>query len=357
MRTISLASPSIGIREIVGVFRVLLSGNLAQGPQVAKFEEEFSKYVSGRTCVAVNSGTSALHLSLLALGIGVGDEVIVPSFTFAASANAISLTGAKPVFIEIEPDTYNLNPNLIKELISPATKAIMVVHLYGNPAPMKEILEIATTANIMVIEDAAQAHAASIDNQPVGTFGHAAIFSFYPTKNMTAGEGGMIVLANPDHGRVCRLLRNQGMEKRYQNEIVGFNLRMTDLAAAIGREQLRKLNKFTNARIRNAQYLNNNLKLESLPIPRKGSKHVYHQYTIRISENRDGFIKFLADKGIQSGVYYPTGVHQLPAFNRALNLLETIKATQEVVSIPVHPKMKKRDLNYLAKSINEFLKQ
>jgi perosamine synthetase len=356
MTSISLASPSIGIREMFGVFRVLMSGNLAQGPQVAVFEKEFSEFVSGRTCVAVNSGTSALHLSLLALGIGPGDEVIVPSFTFAASANAIALTGAKPIFIDIDPNTFNINPELLSNLINPSTKAIMVVHLYGNPAPMKEIMEIANSSNLFVIEDAAQAHAASIDNQPIGTFGHAAIFSFYPTKNMTTGEGGMIVLADDNHARVCRLYRNQGMEKRYQNEIVGFNLRMTDIAAAIGRVQLRKLSKFTKARIDNAAYLNRALEIEHLPIPQNGSKHVYHQYTIRIKEKRDELVKHLEHRGIQSGVYYPTAVHRLPAFNVPLELVETMKATQEVVSIPVHPKLKKRDLKRIADCINEFMK-
>lgn len=356
MKTISLASPSIGIREMVGVFKVLVSGNLAQGPQVAMFEKEFSKFVSGRTCVAVNSGTSALHLSLLALGIGPGDEVIVPSFTFAASANAVALTGAKPVFIDIDPVTYNINPHLIRNLINPSTKAILVVHLYGNPAPMKEIMEFANTSNLLVIEDAAQAHAASINNQPIGTFGNAAIFSFYPTKNMTAGEGGMIVLADENHARVCRLYRNQGMEKRYQNEIVGFNLRMTDIAAAIGREQLRKLNKFTKARIANAEYLNSRLEIEHLPIPPSGTKHVYHQYTIRIKEKRDELVKYLEDRGIQSGVYYPTAVHRLPAFDVPVELTETTKATQEVISIPVHPKLKKRELKRIVNCVNEFMK-
>jgi dTDP-4-amino-4,6-dideoxygalactose transaminase len=198
MKSIPVAKPLIDRQDIRAVVKVMKSGGLAQGPQVAAFENEFSKFVQDRACVAVNSGTSALHLALLSLGIGAGDEVIVPSFTFAATANSVALTGAKPVFVDIDPLTYNINPALIEAAITQRTKAIQVVHLYGLPADMLTIIAIAKKHNLLIIEDAAQAHLAEINGQPVGTFGDAAAFSFYPTKNMTSGEGGMTVLRNSD---------------------------------------------------------------------------------------------------------------------------------------------------------------
>jgi perosamine synthetase len=245
---IPAAKPLIGVEEREAVDRVLQSGMLAQGPEVAAFETEFSAIVGNRHCVAVNSGTSGLHMALEAIGMDTGDEVIVPSFTFAATANSVALTGATPVFVDIDPKTFNIDPKAIEAAITPRTKAIQPVHLYGQPASMKEIMDIAKRHNLLVVEDAAQAHMASFDGVPVGAIGDAGIFSFYPTKNMTSGEGGMITTASDEIARQSRLLRNQGMEKRYENEIVGFNTRMTDIHAAIGRVQLRKLAKWTKQR-------------------------------------------------------------------------------------------------------------
>ena len=212
---IPAAHPIIGDDERAAVDAVLRSGMIAQGPQVAAFEEEFSALVQGRECVAVNSGTSALHLALLAMEIGPGDEVIVPSFTFAATANAVAVTGATPVFIDIDPDTFCMDPELIAPSITARTRAIMPVHLYGHPAAMAQIMDIAADHELLVLEDAAQAHAATLEGRPVGAWGDAAAFSFYPTKNMTSGEGGMFVTGDPELARMVRLLRNQGMERRY----------------------------------------------------------------------------------------------------------------------------------------------
>jgi len=231
---ISLARPLIGDEERAAVDRVMASGMIAQGPEVAGFEEDFSKWVDGRTCVAVNSGTSALHLGMLAAGIGPGDEVIVPSFSFAASANAIRLCGADPVFVDIDPASFCLSPQAVEAAVTPRTAAVMPVHLYGHPADMRALSPIAERHGLAVIEDAAQAHGAILDGRPVGSFGAVAAFSFYPTKNMTTGEGGMVVTDDDTVARTVRLLRNQGMEERYRNEVVGFNTRMTDLNAAIG---------------------------------------------------------------------------------------------------------------------------
>jgi perosamine synthetase len=344
VRNIPVAQPQIGRAERRAVNKVLKSGSLAQGPMVAKFESDFSKFVGGRECVAVNSGTSALHLALLSLGIGPGDEVIVPSFTFAATANSVALTGAEPVFVDIDPKTFNIDPSLIEPAITKRTKAIQVVHLYGLPADMNQILNIASKHGLLVIEDAAQAHLAEISGQKVGTFGDAAAFSFYPTKNMTSGEGGMIVLKNSAAARTSRLLRNQGMEKRYQNELVGFNLRMTDIHAAIGIEQLKKIEKRTEVRIENANFMNSRLPANITPFTPEDSKHVFHQYTVRLPSNRDAISTELSELGVGNSVYYPTQVHKLPSFQSDLKLLQTQSATEQVLSLPVHPSLSKRDL-------------
>lgn len=353
MKNIPVAKPLIDRHDIRAVVKVMKSGGLAQGPQVTAFENEFSEFVQGRDCVAVNSGTSALHLALLSLGVGPGDEVIVPSFTFAATANSVALTGAKPVFVDIDPITYNIDPTLIEAAITKRTKAIQVVHLYGLPADMFRISAIAKKHNLLLLEDAAQAHLAEVNGQPVGTFGDAAAFSFYPTKNMTSGEGGMIVLRNTDQTRICKLLRNQGMEQRYQNEVVGFNLRMTDIHAAIGRSQLKKVEGWTNARQANAQFLNEKITEAVTPFTPSGHSHVFHQYTIRVKSQRDLFSARLSELGIGNSVYYPTQVHKLPSFRLELDLKNTEEATQQVLSLPVHPSLSKRDLNRIADAVNQ----
>ena len=354
---IPIAKPIIGRDVRRAVNKVLRSGNLTQGPEVLAFEREFSHLVNERECVAVNSGTSALHLALLSLGIGAGDEVIIPSFTFAATANSVALTGAKPVFVDIDINTYNIDPNLIEKAITPSTKAIQVVHLYGLPADMTKIVEIAKRHNLLIIEDAAQAHNASINGQPVGTFGDAAAFSFYPTKNMTSGEGGMIVFKDKEAARLARLYRNQGMEKRYQNEIVGFNLRMTDIHAAIGRTQLKHLLKWSKKRQDNAMTLSSQLQNVVTPIIPNGFSHVFHQYTIRVAKNRDTFADKLSKAGVGNSVYYPTQVHKLPSFNSALSLPQTQLATETVLSLPVHPSLTKRDLKRIVNTVNSLIKE
>ncbi|HYJ74920.1 MAG TPA: DegT/DnrJ/EryC1/StrS family aminotransferase, partial [Kineosporiaceae bacterium] len=257
---IPAAKVLIGDEERAAVDRVLTSGMIAQGPEVAAFEREFAaEVVDGRTCVAVNSGTSGQHLGLLAAGVGPGQEVIVPSFTFAATANSVALTGATPVFGDIDPETFNLAPDAVEAAITDRTVGVMPVHLYGQPADMTRLGEIAERHGIQIFEDAAQAHAATWQGRPVGTFGTFAMFSLYPTKNMTSGEGGMVSCATPEVARMVRLLRNQGMERRYENEVVGFNCRMTDVHAAIGRVQLGKLAGWTKQRQENAAFLDAHL--------------------------------------------------------------------------------------------------
>lgn len=351
------AKPIIGAEEREAVDRVMRSGMVAQGPEVASFEAEFSAhFVQGRPVVAVNSGTAGLHLGLLASGIGPGDEVIVPSFTFAATANSVALTGATPVFADIEPDTFTLDPASVAAAISEKTKGIMPVHLYGHPARMRELRAIADERGILLFEDAAQAHGALLDDAPVGTYGTFAMFSLYPTKNMTSGEGGMIAAADETVARNARLLRNQGMERQYENELIGFNARMTDIHAAIGRVQLTKVDAWTATRQANASQLDRELRGVIVPPVAHGAVHVYHQYTIRVPEDRDGFVRALREEyEVGSGVYYPIPNHRLPSLARfapGLDLPETERAAREVVSLPVHPSLSAGDIERIITAVN-----
>jgi len=347
------ARPLIGDDERRAVDAVLASGMLAQGPEVAAFEQEFSQVLlDGRPVVAVNSGTSALHLSLVAAGIAPGDEVVVPSFTFAATANAVALTGATPVFADIEPLHYALDVDAVRAALTPRTRAVMPVHLYGHPADLTALGALAREHDLLLLEDAAQAHGARWDGRPVGTQGVAGSFSLYPTKNMTAGEGGMISCADGDLARRLRLLRNQGMERRYENEVVGFNARMTDLHAAIGRVQLTKVLGWTTARREAAAFLSREIRGVPTPVVDPRAEPVWHQYTIRVTDDRDGFARALHDEhGIGTGVYYPTPVHRLPSFGLALDLPETERAAAEVLSLPVHPALSADDLERVAHAV------
>lgn len=283
------AKPIIGQEERDAVDRVLASGMVAQGPEVEAFEQEFSGALAGgREVVAVNSGTSGQHLGMLALGLSSGDEVIVPSFTFAATANTVAVSGGTPVFVDVDPETFTLDPAMIDAAVTERTVGIQPVHLYGHPAAMDEIMAIAAKHDLWVFEDAAQAHGATWQGSQVGTFGQAGMFSLYPTKNMTSGEGGMVSCGTAETARQVRLLRNQGMEKQYANEVAGYNNRMTDIHAAIGRVQLGKLAGWTETRRENAAFFDAHLRGVVTPVVRDGAQHVYHQYTIRIEGLRAG---------------------------------------------------------------------
>lgn len=351
---IPVARPQFGDEERDAVRQVLRSGLLAQGPEVAAFESEFSiAAVSGRSCVAVNSGTSALHLVMVALGLGPGDEVIVPSFTFAATANCVAFTGATPVFVDIDRATFTLDPGAVESALGERTRAIMPVHLYGHPAPMTEFTSLADRYGVALVEDAAQAHLATWEGVPVGSWGTAGCFSFYPTKNMSSGEGGMVCTSDATLERTIRLLRNQGQEVRYDNELVGLNNRMTDLHAAIGRVQLRALAARTAARQDNAAFFDANLEGVVTPTVDPRATHVYHQYTIRVVDHdRDRFVEELAKRGVGSGVYYPTPVHRLRAYGQTTDLPETECAARQVLSLPVHPSLTELEREIIVESVN-----
>jgi perosamine synthetase len=339
-------------REIDAVTRVLESGDLAGGPEVAAFEQEFSQtLLDGRPCVAVNSGTSALHLGLLACGLGPEDEVIVPSFTFAATANAVAMTGATPVFADIDPETYCLDPADVASKVRQRTKAILAVHLYGHPADWDGLTDVAEQHGLLLLEDAAQAHGASYGDRPIGTLGTWAAFSFYATKNMTTGEGGLVACANEDTARRVRLLRNQGMERRYANEAVGLNNRLTDVAASLGRVQLTTLEERNARRRQVAERYTAGLRQVVSPSVRPGDTHAFHQFTVRVTR-RDEVLHEVRRAGIHAAVYYPTPVHRLPAYSTSDTLPITEAAAAECMSLPIHPLLTDEDVDFVIDSVN-----
>jgi dTDP-4-amino-4,6-dideoxygalactose transaminase len=353
---IPIARPLIEEEEKAAVLAVLESGQLAQGPEVATFEAEFAAFCGVRHAIATSSGTTALYLALLAHGIGPGDEVITSPFTFIASANAILFTGARPVFADIQPDTFNLEPMQVEARITPRTRAILPVHLFGHPCDMEALLDITAAYDLIVIEDACQAHGATFNGRRVGSFG-TGCFSFYPTKNMTTAEGGMITTDDDQVAEKARVLRSHGMRRRYYHDLVGYNFRMTDLQAALGRVQLQKLPRRTEQRIANAAYLTGRLAgLAHLipPLVRNGVTHVFHQYTIRLPADRDRALARLRDRGIGAEVYYPVPVHhQVPYREMGYDdhLPEAERASREVLSLPVHPALTRADLDRIVEAV------
>ena len=350
---IPIAKPVLGKEEEKAVIAVLRSGKISQGEVVEKFEDEFAKFCGTKYAIATDNGTSALMVALVSAEIGAGDEVITTPFTFIATANSIVFTGAKPVFVDIDPNTFNIDVKKIEEKITKKTKAILPVHLYGLMADMPAINEIAKKHKLVVIEDAAQAHGADIKGKRAGNWGNAATFSFYPTKNMTTGEGGMITTNDKNLAERAKLFRNQGMKRRYYHDVVGYNFRMTEIAAAIGIEQLKKLDKFNEKRIENADYLTFKMERRSdISTPRapKGFKHVYHQYTIR-SKNREKLLKLLKKSGIGFGIYYPVPVNKQKALKGFTNMVfpESEKSANEVISLPIHPSVSERELSRISK--------
>jgi dTDP-4-amino-4,6-dideoxygalactose transaminase len=335
---------------------VLDSCQFVLGKEVAAFEEEFAAYSGGGEGIGVNSGTSALHLALLAAGIGKGDEVITTPFTFVATVAAIHYAGATPVFVDIDPVSYTLDPALVESAITPRTKAIMPVHLYGQTADMDPILEIARRHRILVIEDAAQAHGAEYKGRRAGSLADMACFSFYPGKNLGAyGEGGAIVTANPEFAKTIRMLRNWGESRRYHHDLPGYNYRMEGIQGAVLRVKLRHLERWTEARRAIAAFYSERL-ADSCATPREMpyARHVYHVYALR-APNRDQAAQKLNAAGVQTGIHYPIPVHlqeayRDPRYNQGdFPVAETV--AREELSLPLYPEMDRSQLETVCEAV------
>ena len=351
---INIANPIIGQEEIDAVARVMRTGSLAQGAEVLEFENEFAEFIGSKYAVATSNGSTALLVGLMALGIEPGSEVITTPFTFLASATSIIFAGLKPVFVDILDDTFCINPDLIEAAITSKTKAIMPVHLYGNVAEMDKIKEIANKHNLYVIEDCAQSHGAKYNGFSSGSIGDLGCFSFYPTKNMTTGEGGMITTNSEKIANVCRLIRAHGMSAPYQYDVLGFNYRMTNISAAIGREQLKKLPNWNKSRNNNANYYNSNLNNVVVPHKKENIEHVYHQYTIKCKDPA-GLKKYLLDNDVVSGTYYPDPLYKfdiLKDYSAECPVSESV--SKSVISLSVHSGLSTNDLERVVYLVNKF---
>jgi len=341
------------------IARVLESSQFVLGAEVAGFEDEFASYCAATDCIALNSGTSALHLALLAAGVGPGDEVITVPFTFVASVAAIDYTGARPVLIDIDPRSFTMDISAIESAITPRTKAILPVHLYGHPADMDPIMDVARRHGLVVIEDAAQAHGAKYKGRPVGSIGDIGCFSFYPAKNLGAyGEGGAVTTSNPEYARTIRMLRDWGQDRKYHHLLRGYNYRMEGFQGAILRVKLRHLEKWTEARRALAKKYSGLLAdcgLQ-LPVEMPWARHVYHLYTLR-AEDRDGLQAALRAEGIQTAVHYAIPVHQQPAFADLAyhkgSLAQSEAASQHVLSLPMYPELSEQAVREVAQAVRK----
>ncbi len=359
-KTIAISAPMMTAEEIDAVIAVLKSGRLAQGPRVKEFENKFASYIGARYAIAVNSGTAALHTALLAHGVGKDDEVITTPFSFIATGNSILYCGARPVFVDIDRKTFNLDPDMLKARITPRTRAVLPVHLYGQPCGMTAIADICRQHGLALIEDVAQGVGAEYHGMKAGSFG-TGCFSFYATKNMSTGEGGMITTSDQKVAENAISIREHGQKGRYNHEVLGYNYRMTEVAAAIGMVQLAKLDAFNERRMSNARTLTRELSgVKGLATPpiMADLKHVFHQYTVRIDRSfpvkRDELKSLLEQEGIDSGIYYPVSIHQHPLYKKLgydVSLPVAESASQEVLSLPVHPSLTEEDLSRIGETV------
>lgn len=368
---IRINEPIIGEEEVRAVAEVLQSGILTDksgmGPRVIEFERRFAEYTGAKYAVAVSSGTAALHAALLAAGVGLGDEVIIPSFTFSATAEAVVLAGAKPVFADIDEATYTITLESVEEVLSRKTKAIIPVDLYGLPADIDPILEMAEKRDIYVIEDAAQSLGASYKDRHVGGVAHQTCFSFYASKHLTTGEGGMVTTNDDYLAEALRMIRTHGESKPYWVERLGHNYRMTEMQAAIGVIQLQRLPKNVERRRENAAILTEKLEKTKkliLPFETEDRRHAWHLYTVRVKGankgRRNKIIEYLRSRRVSAAAYYPTPIHLLPYYRRMADsvrgaLTNTEKASSQVISLPVHPRVTPDDLDYIAKTLKKSL--
>jgi dTDP-4-amino-4,6-dideoxygalactose transaminase len=355
---IPISKPFIGEEEKRAVLEVMDSGIIVQGSITEKLEKKFTELCGVQYAVATSSGTTALHLAMLANNIGPGDEVITTPFSFIATVNSILYSGATPVFVDVDECSFNIDANLIEEKINEKTKAILPVHLYGQMCNMDKIQYLAEKYNLAIIEDACQAVGATYCGKPSGSFGTGA-FSLYATKNIAAGEGGIITTNDQQIAERCRMLRNHGMKIRYHHDFLGYNFRMTDIHAAIALVQLDRLTSFTNKRQENAAYLSNNLLSVIIPKVQDNCKHVWHQYTIRVKNgrDRDQAVKELNEAGIGSGIFYPIPMHKQEYTKNNFGEIScpvAEKLANEVISIPVHPQLNSEELSSIVKEVNRI---
>jgi len=362
MRSIPVYDPLPEVEALweevqAAALRVLRSGRYILGPEVEAFEEEAAQYLGVKHAIGVNSGTDALVIALRALGVGPGDEVITTPFTFFATAEAISLVGATPVFVDIDPRTFNIHPELVEPAITERTKAILPVHLYGRPAEMGPILEVARRHGLKVLEDCAQAFGATYKGRKVGTLGDAGAFSFFPTKNLGGfGDGGLIVTDSDEVAEWARMLRAHGSKRKYYNEAIGYNSRLDALQAAFLRVKLPHVDAWNEARRRVASRYNELLAgLPGLVLPEVSEGHVFHQYTVRVlGGKRDEVQRALEGQGIGTMVYYPVPLHRLPVYaHMGLSLPEAERAAQEVLSLPMGPALDLESQVWVTKALEE----
>ncbi|MDD1742732.1 MAG: DegT/DnrJ/EryC1/StrS family aminotransferase [Methanotrichaceae archaeon] len=360
---IPIAKPIIGNEEIQEVEKVLASGMLTQGESVKKFEDSFSSFLNVKNSVAVSNGTVALDLTLKAIGFKPNDEVVSPAFSFIATANCILYQGLKPVFADVNPRTFNIDPEDLKEKITDNTKAVIGVHLYGQPLEIRSVKEICEDYRLIFIEDCAQAHGAEYYDKKVGSFG-VGCFSFYPTKNMTTGEGGMITTNDDSLAAKLKLLRNHGDLGKYNHVELGYNYRMMNLQGAMGLIQLKRLDEFNEKRIKNAELLNRKINVIGITTPYKidNVKHVYNQYAIKVNEDfplsRGELIEYLQSKGVGTAIHYPKPIYRQPIYQQ-IKPNWTIcpnaeEVSSQVLSLPVHPLLTHEDIEYISQIINSF---
>ncbi len=367
---IRINQPIIGKEEIDAATEVLKSGILTEksgmGPRVLEFEKDFARYVGAKHAVAMSSGTASLHAALLISGVKQGDEVIVPSFTFHSTAEVVLLAGAEPIFADIDPDTYTMTTDTVESVMTRNTKVIMPVHLYGLPVDLDPLKKLARERGVTLIEDAAQAHGAEYDGAKIGSIGDLTCFSFYAGKNMTTGEGGMVTTNDDDYSEKLRMVRTHGEQRPYWPTTIGNNYRMSELLAAIGLVQLRKLPSFLERRRKNAEFLGEKLGVLGKVIPPKepkGRKHAWYLFTLRLrganAGKRNKVIEKLRSKNIEAVVYYEAPLHMLPLYRERSTtrrpLPETEKACRQVFSLPVHPRIGEPELEYIFETLKRVL--
>ena len=365
---IPINKPQIDDEERQEILKVLDEGILTSasnfgGKRVQDFERLLADFLHVKHAIAVNSGTAALHASILAAGIKESDEILIPSFTFVATANSVACTGAKPVFVDIEKDTYTMDPLDLENKITKKTRAIIPVHLYGHPAKMDEIKEIANKHSIIVIEDACQSLGSTYDGKQTGTLGQMGCFSMYASKVLTSGEGGAITTDSDEFAEKLRMIRNHGMVSGYDTRIIGFNMRLPEISAAIAKTQMKKIQSMLDKRASNArklgQLLSNKIKDKNIVLPHENqrTKYNWYLYTVALNDSRDKVKKFLNDSGIGATIYYDPPVHQTPFYSKFYNgeLEITEWASKSVLSLPVHPSITEKDLDFMANKVEEAI--